>query len=96
MLFRSHHEIGRVEGEPAAAAHHGGPTWEQVAQSLGRSVGAVLLCEREEPVQDDDDHDRDAELREAGEERQDRTPATEVAAGDLITVDIALACTVEP
>ena len=43
---------------------------EQLAQSLRRALGTMLLHEREHAVHDDDDDDRDAELRHPRDERQ--------------------------
>ena len=53
-----------------AVAHDGGPARQEVAEPLGGVLGALLLHEREHPVEHDDDEDGDAELGQAGDERQ--------------------------
>ena len=57
-------------------ADHHRPPRQQIAKALGGALGPGLLDEGEHAVDDDHDEDRDAELRHAGDERQDRRPPT--------------------
>ena len=67
----AHHQLGGVDLERDALAHHRRPPGQQVAEAFGRGVGAVLLDPGEHAVHDHDGEDRDPELRHAGHDRQD-------------------------
>ena len=56
-------QLGGVDLHRRPVAHDGGAARQQVAQPLGGVLGPVLLDEREHAVDDDDDEDRDAQLR---------------------------------
>ena len=51
-----------------------GPLRQQVPQPFGGVLGALLLREGEQPVEHDDDEDRDAELRHARQKCQRHRP----------------------
>ena len=63
-------QLGRVDVEARSVSQHGGSARQQVAEPFGRVLGAVLLREREHAVEQDDDEDGDAQLRQARDDGQ--------------------------
>ena len=61
------HDVDDVDPHRCEVAPHRDLVRQQLSQPVGRPVGAVLLCEREERVEHDHGGDRDRQLRQAGE-----------------------------
>jgi hypothetical protein len=51
-------------------SNDGDPPGKKIAQAIGGLLGPVFLEEREQPVQENDDDNRDAKLRHVREDRQ--------------------------
>jgi hypothetical protein len=66
----SGYELDGGDALSSSLAEHGDAPWQQIVQPIGGSVGAVLLQECEQTVENDDDEDGEPELRHAGENRQ--------------------------
>ena len=66
----AHHQLLGGDLPGTAVAHHRGPPRKHLPEPLCGVLGAFLLREREQPVENHDDEDRDAQLRKACEKRQ--------------------------
>jgi len=74
---KQHHvigdELGSVYLHLDPVTPDGDPVREQVTQLLRGPLGAALLGEREDRIDNDDDEDRDAQLGHPTDDRQDPT-----------------------
>ena len=66
------HQRSGVYLERGAVADHDDTTGQEISQLLGGPFGPVLLREREDRIEEDDEHDGDAKLGETGDEGECR------------------------
>ena len=64
------HELDRLDAIAPAVTDHGDAPWQQLTKPLAGFLGAVLLNEGKQAVEEDDDEDREPELRHTGKNRQ--------------------------
>ncbi len=65
-------DVARLDVDPPAVAADRDARGQEGAQTLGGAVGPRVLDEGEDGVEEDDGHDRDPELRQAGDDGQAR------------------------
>jgi hypothetical protein len=64
------HELRRIDALVYPLPNNGDPPWKKIAQALGGLLGSVFLQERKQAIQEDDDDNREAQLRHASEDRE--------------------------